>query len=101
MKSKSITVALLVLVTLETDAAGKIYKPLANGRLVVSENNIYLEHENGIPFFWLGNTAWLMPERLASDEVEFYPTREHMDFNMFQSGHRRYGQRNGDGDTTF
>ena len=30
----------------------------------------------------------------------WYNDREWMDFNMFQSGHRRYGQRKGDGDYT-
>ena len=52
-------------------------KPWDNGRLRVSDNRQYLVHENGTPFFWLGNTAWLMPERLNRDEVEFYLTREH------------------------
>ena len=33
-------------------------------------------HENGRPFFWLGNTAWLLPERLTRDEVDFYLSRE-------------------------
>ena len=52
-------------------------KPWDNGKLRVSDNHHYLIHENGTPFFWLGNTAWLMPERLNRDEVEFYLTREH------------------------
>ncbi len=51
-------------------------KPWDNGRLVVSENHRYLIHENGQPFFWLGNTAWLMPERLNRDDVEYYLTEE-------------------------
>ena len=28
----------------------------------------YLKHENGVPFFWLGETGWLMPQRLNRDE---------------------------------
>ena len=47
-----------------------------NGRLKVSENHRYLIHENGTPFFWLGNTAWLISERLTRDDVEFYLTKE-------------------------
>ncbi len=31
-----------------------------------------LPWENGKPFFWLGDTRWLMPERLNRDEVSFY-----------------------------
>ncbi len=46
--------------------------PWKNGKLKVSENNRYLVHENGEPFFWLGETGWLMPERLNRDEVDFY-----------------------------
>ena len=51
-------------------------KPWDNGRLKVSDNGQYLVHENGTPFFWMGNTSWLMPERLNRDEVEFFLTRE-------------------------
>jgi len=57
--------------------AGKIAKPWDNGRLTVSENHRYLVHTNGRPFFWLGNTAWLISERLNRDEVEFFLTKEH------------------------
>lgn len=69
------TLALLLMAT-TASAASKIYKPWSNGRLVVSENNRYLVHENGTPFFWLGNTAWLMPERLNRDEVEYFLSYE-------------------------
>ena len=51
-------------------------KPWDNGRLKVSDNHRYLIHENGTPFFWLGNTAWLISERLTRDDVEFYLTKE-------------------------
>lgn len=46
--------------------------PWKNGKLVVSDENRYLKHENGKPFFWLGDTGWLMLERLNRDEVDFY-----------------------------
>ena len=61
---------LLMLVTMGMSAE----KPWDSGRLMVKGQ--YLVHENGKPFFWLGNTAWLMPERLNRDEVEFFLTRE-------------------------
>ncbi len=66
-------VALLLLCT--TAQAAK--KPWDNGKLKVSDNNRYLIHENGQPFFWLGNTAWLLPHRTVRDEVEFYLAAEH------------------------
>ncbi|MCD8288127.1 MAG: glycoside hydrolase family 140 protein, partial [Porphyromonadaceae bacterium] len=31
-----------------------------------------LKYENGKPFFWLGDTGWLLPERLNRDEVGYY-----------------------------
>ena len=43
-----------------------------NGRLTVSDNQRFLQFENGKPFFWLGETAWLMPERLNREEVNYY-----------------------------
>ncbi|MEI8085589.1 MAG: glycoside hydrolase family 140 protein [Paludibacter sp.] len=46
--------------------------PWENGKLLVSENHRYLQNENGKPFFWLGDTGWLLPERLNRDEAEFY-----------------------------
>ena len=75
MKTKNLIFTLvLLLVATAANAAGKVYKPWSNGRLVVSENNRYLIHENGAPFFWLGNTAWLLPERLNRDEVAYFLT---------------------------
>jgi hypothetical protein len=46
--------------------------PWDNGHLKVSENRLYLQHENGTPFFWLGETSWLFPSRLNRDEAGFY-----------------------------
>lgn len=53
-------------------AAGK---PWDNGRLKVSENGRFLQFENGRPFFWLGDTGWLLPERLDRDEAAYYLRR--------------------------
>ncbi|MBR0331752.1 MAG: DUF4038 domain-containing protein, partial [Alistipes sp.] len=46
--------------------------PWDNGKLCVSENGRFLQHENGTPFFWLGETGWLLPERLTREEADFY-----------------------------
>ena len=45
-------------------AAPRIEKPWSNGRLQVSANGRFLQFANGKPFFWLGDTGWLLPERL-------------------------------------
>lgn len=47
-------------------------QPWDNGRLKVSDNGRYLVHENGAPFFWLGETAWLLTSRLQREEIDFY-----------------------------
>lgn len=46
--------------------------PWKNGKLEVSAERRYLKHQNGQPFFWLGDTGWLMPQRLNREEVAFY-----------------------------
>lgn len=50
-------------------------KPWANGRLRVSDNQRFLMHENGTPFFWQGETGWLLPERLDRAEAGWYLQR--------------------------
>jgi hypothetical protein len=45
--------------------------PWENGLLKVSENRRFLQHENGTPFFWLGETAWLLPSRSKQDEASY------------------------------
>ena len=75
MKKNILTLILcLVCCCITTTQAAK---PWDNGRLKVSDNHRYLIHANGTPFFWLGNTSWLLPERLTRDEVEYYLTKEH------------------------
>ena len=58
--------------TLVAQAANK---PWDNGRLRVSDNQRYLQFENGQPFFWQGETGWLLPERLDRAEAEWYLQR--------------------------
>lgn len=47
-------------------------KPWVHGDLKVSGSGLYLQHEDGTPFFWLGDTGWLLPERLDRDEADHY-----------------------------
>lgn len=77
-----------VLFALLTAFAGRVDaapKPWDNGRLKVSENNRFLMHANGRPFFWLGDTGWLLPERLDRDEADHYLKRcAEAGFNVVQ-----------------
>lgn len=46
----------------------------SNGRLKVSDNKRFLQHENGVPFFYLGDTAWELFHRLDKSEADIYLT---------------------------
>ena len=73
MKTKIALFLLLSLITFTSFAQKKgSGKPWDNGKLVVSEEGRYLKHENGTPFFWLGETAWLLPQRTERSEVSYY-----------------------------
>ncbi|MBQ8593751.1 MAG: glycoside hydrolase family 140 protein [Bacteroidaceae bacterium] len=71
---KKIVISLFLLLLCGSNYAGNNI-PWKNGPLGVSENSRYLVHRNGTPFFWLGDTGWLMPERLNRDEVGYYLNR--------------------------
>lgn len=61
-----------VAVAVSCVSAYAVEKPWSHGELKVSDNRRYLMHEDGTPFFWLGDTGWLLPQRLDRDEAEFY-----------------------------
>jgi hypothetical protein len=79
--NKTLLTIILALVAM----TGLAQKNWNNGRLKVSDNQRFLQYENGKPFFWLGETAWLMPERLNREEVEYYlKTCHEAEYNMVQ-----------------
>ena len=60
-------------------------RPWAHGSLKVSDGGLYLQHEDGTPFFWLGDTGWLLPQRLDRDEAEHYLRKTaHDGYNVVQ-----------------
>lgn len=63
-------------------------KPWENGVLTVSENKRYLRYlMNGdMPFFWLGDTAWLIFTNTNEQEAEMYiKNRSEKGFNVIQA----------------
>jgi hypothetical protein len=40
--------------------------------LRITDNHRYLETETGNPFFWLGDTGWLLFTKLTREEAEKY-----------------------------
>lgn len=54
--------------------------------LEISENNRYFQTEDGEPFFWLGDTGWLLFRMLDRDEaVEYLEYRKEQGFNVIQA----------------
>jgi hypothetical protein len=55
-------------------------------RLQVSENRRFLQYEDGEPFFWLGDTAWLLFGKLDREEAGRYlQDRRDKGFNVIQA----------------
>ena len=54
-------------------------------RLRISENRRFLATETGDPFFWLGDTGWLLFTKLSREEAEKYlEDRRQKGFNVIQ-----------------
>lgn len=54
--------------------------------LKVSENKRFLCHEDGTPFFWLGDTAWELFHRLSLEEAErYFQVRARQGFTVTQA----------------
>ncbi len=60
-------------------------EPVALPEIKVSPNKRYFEVNNNQPFFWLGDTGWLLFSKLKRDEAEKYlETRRQQGFNVIQ-----------------
>ena len=49
-----------------------LFSILALAWLTISPGRHYLQTEDGKPFFWMGNAAWLMPEKLTREDVDLF-----------------------------
>jgi hypothetical protein len=55
------------------------------GKLHVSANHHFLVKEDGTPFFWLGDTGWLLFSKLNREEaVKYLEDRRKKGFNVIQ-----------------
>ncbi|HWB83941.1 MAG TPA: glycoside hydrolase family 140 protein [Bryobacteraceae bacterium] len=56
-----------------------------HGDIVVSPNRHFLQYQDGTPFFWLGDTAWLLFTKLDRAQTETYlDDRASKGFNVIQ-----------------
>jgi hypothetical protein len=78
------TLSLLLLLVLAHDVMGQ--NPWDNGKLKVSDNGHYLQFANGKPFFWQGDTCWLLVQKLSRDEIKtYFADRKAKGFNVVQT----------------
>lgn len=76
---RNIILLLIIFFSLSANAAGKQWT------LKVSDNQRFLQYEDGTPFFWLGDTGWLLPEHLSREEADGYLARAaEAGFNVVQ-----------------
>lgn len=60
-------------------------KPWSHGKLKVTEGSRFFSHKDGTPFFWMGDTGWLLPQRTDRDEAANYLARAaEAGFNVVQ-----------------
>ena len=64
---------ILILFFLACSVAGMAFPK--NWQLQVSDNKRFLQTADGKPFFWMGDTGWLLPERLTREEADGYLMR--------------------------
>jgi hypothetical protein len=57
----------------------------ANAQLKVSANKKYFQTASGEPFFWLGDTGWLLFVKLTKEEtIQYLDTRKQQGYNVIQ-----------------
>ncbi len=78
-------VVVAVLAASQLSAKPQIEKPWKHGPLRVSADGHFLEHRDSTPFFWLGDTGWLLPQRLDREEAAYYlASAREAGFNVVQ-----------------
>jgi hypothetical protein len=56
------------------------------GPIRVSANGRHFVGRDGHPFFWLGDTAWLIAQKTRREDVDFYlQTRASQGFTVIQA----------------
>ncbi len=75
--------SLVILLLLSATAVCEL--PWSNGKLILSKNRHFLQHENGKPFFWQADIAWLLLQRMSREEMkQYFENRKAKGFNVVQ-----------------
>ena len=66
-------------------AAVELFAAAPPDRIVVSPNRHFFADQSGTPFFWLGDTAWLLFSKLSREEtLRYLDNRAVKGFNVIQ-----------------
>ncbi|WP_340114642.1 glycoside hydrolase family 140 protein [Maribellus mangrovi] len=85
MKQSLFILALLLIFACSQPQKKQVDESTKLPLLKVSENNRYLMTEDGDPFFWLGDTGWLLFGKLSREEADKYlQDRVEKGFNVIQ-----------------
>ncbi|MDO8835705.1 MAG: glycoside hydrolase family 140 protein [Vicinamibacterales bacterium] len=78
---RNLVLILLAVTALHVSAA----TPWSSGPLRVSPDGYHFQQADGQPFFWLGDTAWLLTQKLNREEVAtYFANRRAKGFNVVQ-----------------
>lgn len=78
----------ILLIILSATVMVSVLKAQGDGLplIKVSSNKRYFQTEDGKPFFWLGDTGWLLFTKLTREEaIEYLDIRRGQGFNVIQS----------------
>jgi len=57
-----------------------------HGKLGVSKNGHFIQHSDGTPFLWIGDTGWGMIQQLTREEIDHYlDNRQKLGFTVIQT----------------
>src|SRR4030042_5307333 len=57
-----------------------------HGKLEVSRNGHIIQHHDGTPFLWIGDTGWGMIQQLTREEIDYYlDNRQKLGFTVIQT----------------
>jgi hypothetical protein len=73
MKIKNLSVTIFLSFSVLFNISGQ----WNDGNLKISENRHFLVHEDGAPFYWIGNTAWEMAHFSKREEVDLFLKNRH------------------------
>ncbi len=69
MRTIYLTLLLIILLSAPACAGSESWQ------LCVSSNSRFLQYSDGRPFFWLGDTGWLLPQKLDREATKGYLSR--------------------------